>query len=137
MSSLQTDAGRWVRHGGNVIVLLDPSPRSTREASSAAETAAWAHETYSYGTTHWIQSSLNRIMGRTLAVDGAIGPQTRAAIMDFQRSEGLAVDGIVGPNTTAALQAALARLPTRPSRRRGRRRDRPEGCPSGSREIRA
>jgi len=36
--------------------------------------------------------------------DGRMGPRTRAAIRDFQRSNGLTPDGIVGPKTAAALQ---------------------------------
>ena len=109
MRASHTDTGRWIRQGRNVIVLLDTSQRLPREPSFAAEMAAWEHETEVPGTTRWVQDSLNRIMGAGLAVDGIAGPQTRAAIMDFQRREGLAADGIVGPLTTAALQAALAK----------------------------
>jgi peptidoglycan hydrolase-like protein with peptidoglycan-binding domain len=54
----------------------------------------------------WIQLSLNRLMGAGLAVDGRIGPKTRAAIRLLQRSRGLAPDGIVGPKTEEALRAA-------------------------------
>lgn len=37
------------------------------------------------------------------AIDGLAGPQTRAAVLAFQRRKGLAVDGRVGPRTRAAL----------------------------------
>ena len=59
----------------------------------------------------WLQSSLNRVMGLRLAVDGIVGPVTRSAVRSFQQRKGLAVDGIVGPKTEAALVAAGAPRP--------------------------
>jgi len=59
----------------------------------------------------WVQSSLNRIMGVRLAVDGIIGSQTRSAIRSFQQQKGLTVDGIVGSQTERALIAAGASSP--------------------------
>lgn len=43
------------------------------------------------------------------AIDGAIGPQTRAAVEEFQRAEGLTADGSPGPLTQAALLDAVAK----------------------------
>jgi peptidoglycan hydrolase-like protein with peptidoglycan-binding domain len=37
------------------------------------------------------------------AIDGIAGPQTRRAVLVFQRRKGLAVDGRAGPRTRAAL----------------------------------
>jgi len=46
---------------------------------------------------------LLRARGKTVTVDGIFGPQTEAAVRDWQRQKGLAVDGIVGPDTWRAL----------------------------------
>jgi len=46
--------------------------------------------------------------GYPVAVDGAFGPLTKAAVERFQRDAGLAVDGIVGSRTRAALRRALS-----------------------------
>lgn len=59
----------------------------------------------------WVQSSLNKIMGLRLAVDGIIGTQTRSTIRSFQQRRGLTADGIVGPQTERALIAAGASPP--------------------------
>ena len=59
----------------------------------------------------WVQSSLNRLLGLRLAVDGIIGPATRSAVRTFQQRNRLTVDGIVGPITEAALIAAGASQP--------------------------
>lgn len=44
-------------------------------------------------------------------IDGAFGPGTEAALISFQRSEGLVPDGIGGPLTLAALGMAEAPAP--------------------------
>ena len=46
-------------------------------------------------------------------LDGRWGPQTKAAVIEFQRSHDLSPDGIVGPQTAAALKRGkLLRLQT-------------------------
>lgn len=40
-------------------------------------------------------------------IDGKIGPKTKKAIEDFQKSKGLKVDGKVGPKTWAELEKYL------------------------------
>lgn len=59
----------------------------------------------------WVQSSLNKILGLRLRVDGMAGQQTRSAIRSFQQMKGLKVDGIVGPQTEKALIIAGANPP--------------------------
>ncbi len=50
----------------------------------------------------WAQEHLISA-GYRLGVDGGFGPNTRRAVLGFQRSHGLSVDGIVGPATWSAL----------------------------------
>lgn len=51
----------------------------------------------------WLQAALNQIDQAGLAVDGAVGPKTKAAVRAYQGKRGLTVDGISGPQTEAAL----------------------------------
>ena len=69
-------------------------------------------------STVWLQKSLNTL-GAKIEVDGFPGPQTRAAIREFQKASGLEIDGLVGPKTLDALDDALKAgkvviLPTAP-----------------------
>jgi len=59
----------------------------------------------------WIQTSLNKVSKKNLAVDGKLGHLTVAEILAFQRSRGLNADGVVGPKTAQALVAAGAGPP--------------------------
>jgi outer membrane protein OmpA-like peptidoglycan-associated protein len=61
----------------------------------------------------WVQSSLNRIVGLRLVVDGIMAPVTRSAIRSFQQRQGLTTDGAVGPQTERALIQAGASPPPR------------------------
>ncbi|MBN1209210.1 MAG: peptidoglycan-binding protein [Myxococcaceae bacterium] len=45
-------------------------------------------------------------------VDGVFGPKTKAAVLAFQRSQGIAVDGVVGPQTWGRLKGAGGPAPT-------------------------
>lgn len=42
-------------------------------------------------------------LGYNLEIDGKYGPKTKAAVMDFQRRNGLKADGILGPATMAVM----------------------------------
>lgn len=58
------------------------------------------------------QAALNRVLVPSpgLIEDGNFGPKTKAALVRFQRAEGLTPDGVWGYRTEAALAAALDRL---------------------------
>jgi hypothetical protein len=58
-----------------------------------------------------LQRQLSILLSMSLVADGIFGAATRAAVIEFQRLEGLTPDGIVGPMTAAALEAALATEP--------------------------
>ncbi|WP_431969449.1 peptidoglycan-binding domain-containing protein [Nocardia sp. bgisy134] len=46
---------------------------------------------------------LLQLHGYGVAIDGAFGPDTQAAVLDIQAAYGLKVDGVVGPDTWAVL----------------------------------
>jgi N-acetylmuramoyl-L-alanine amidase len=50
-----------------------------------------------------LQSRLGRLGFHASRVDGIFGPETTAALVDFQRNAGCTADGICGPDTLAAL----------------------------------
>jgi g-D-glutamyl-meso-diaminopimelate peptidase len=54
-----------------------------------------------------IQSLLARIGYNTGAIDGVFGSQTRTAVIEFQRDNGLVPDGIVGPATWRPFESFL------------------------------
>jgi peptidoglycan hydrolase-like protein with peptidoglycan-binding domain len=46
------------------------------------------------------------------SADGVFGPKTKAAVLAFQRSQGIAADGIVGPQTWGRLKGTSGPAPT-------------------------
>ncbi len=89
--------------------------RNTRPplpATGVVDRATWAKlfvevkQTSRGEAVRAVQSQL-AARGVDVEVDGNFGPQTDAAVREFQgRVDGLAVDGVVGPQTWAALLAA-------------------------------
>ena len=54
----------------------------------------------------WVQDTLNRALGISLAVDGVMTRSVRNWIRAFQRRNRLPVSGYIGPDTEAALRHA-------------------------------
>lgn len=63
--------------------------------------SALAKSTFKKGDKDAIIAWIQRRLG--IPDDMDFGPQTKNAVIAFQRAHGLADDGIVGPNTWAAL----------------------------------
>jgi peptidoglycan hydrolase-like protein with peptidoglycan-binding domain len=55
----------------------------------------------------WLQQSLNDLLGTKLEVDGDIGEESRKAIRQFQKQEGLPEDGWAGAGTCARILQRL------------------------------
>jgi peptidoglycan hydrolase-like protein with peptidoglycan-binding domain len=58
-------------------------------------------------TTKEIQTALKNAGFDPGPFDGKMGPRTRQAIKDYQKSKGLVPDGVVGPKTWASLSKYL------------------------------
>jgi len=69
----------------------------------------------SYGSSgdsvRQLQKALNKV-GYKLDVDGGFGPKTKAAVVDYQKKNGLAVDGVVGSETWGSLMAVTTKPKT-------------------------
>lgn len=76
--------------------------------------AAAVVASYNRDKTIWLQQALNAILGTNLAVDGIYGPNTVAAVEQFQEKQvGLKPDGWAYRLTTPLIEAALAKLLTK------------------------
>jgi peptidoglycan hydrolase-like protein with peptidoglycan-binding domain len=64
------------------------------------------------GTTSVVVATLQYLLrhhGADVEADAEFGPQTEAAVRDFQRTRGLPVDGVVGRQTWLALFVTVKR----------------------------
>ena len=71
-----------------------------------------ANRNLSYGSTGSDVKALQKQLKslgyyKNGAIDGIFGPQTKAAVRQFQQKAKITVDGIVGPQTRSALQKAI------------------------------
>ena len=58
----------------------------------------------------WIQTSMNKLTGSGLVVDGRYGPATKTVVSEFQLKHGLVVDGWAGNSTSKVIESELAKV---------------------------
>lgn len=108
-----TDAAKWAWFcdlvkaeyaRGDLPAIWEPLSEATHCSLSAPAAPATASLSVAE-----IQAALNTLGAvPALAVDGADGPATQAAVHAFQDAHGLTADGVAGQRTIAAIQKAVA-----------------------------
>ena len=81
---------------------------STTTTAAVTTTTSSAESEATKKFDEQIQRELQEVGCYTGSVDGILGPKSDAAILEFQRAEGLEADGELGPETEAALKQAVA-----------------------------
>lgn len=89
---------------------------STSKPAAQTTTTTTTEKKYKFSTTNQnlkngssgndvkvLQRALNELMGAGLTVDGAFGPKTQAAVINFQKKYGLSQDGIAGVKTLSKI----------------------------------
>jgi peptidoglycan hydrolase-like protein with peptidoglycan-binding domain len=89
----------------NRIQVLEADVQATTSPSGETMSAPKSADaaTVETLTKKQIQEALKNAGYYDGATDGKIGPKTKAAIMDFQKDNGLKVDGVAGRNTKEKL----------------------------------
>jgi peptidoglycan hydrolase-like protein with peptidoglycan-binding domain len=85
-----------------------PSAAAPTASAASGAAAPARHAASSASRTERVmklQTALNA-NGATLTADGKMGPKTKSALMDFQKSKGLKATGKVDKDTIAALKLA-------------------------------
>ena len=128
-----TDSNYKSISGAVVVYTVRRVSHSGGAAADSAAAAAAQPTVYSGSrgeSVKTLQAQLNAKGFNAGSVDGIFGKNTRAAVMAFQKANGLAADGIVGKltwaklyDTTAALPAASTATGTKPMVYRGSRGD--------------
>ena len=112
-----TEFGNWTKAGGQVMSGLvrrraaeaamfrgngaTPQPQPQPQPRPASGLPSWYTRMLQQGATGSDVRALQAEL--KVSADGIFGPNTKAAVVAFQRSKGLTADGIVGPRTAAAL----------------------------------
>ena len=91
-------------------IAVDRSVRGVRWAEMADRFVGRIRVTLDLRTTDGIQRALLSLGFGPGAIDGVVGPKTRAAVVSYQKTQALVVDGIVGPRTRGALRSSLAAI---------------------------
>ncbi len=128
-----TDSNYKSISGSVVVYTVRRVSHSGGAAADSAASAAAQPTVYSGSrgeSVKTLQEKLNAKGFNAGSVDGIFGKNTQAAVMAFQKANGLAADGIVGKltwaklyDTTAALPAASTATGTQPMVYRGSRGD--------------
>jgi len=97
----QVNLGRPVWNDPEVRV-AGRSPASGSSASGSSSGSGMSATSGGGGNVRELQRALNN-RGANIAVDGRMGPQTRNALMDFQRQNNIEASGRVDQRTASAL----------------------------------
>lgn len=100
---------RWLVGAVILATALNTTAHAGATPKAAVVTASVSKPgmTVPRDVTRVVQTRLANF-GYSVVVDGIYGPQTTAAVMRWQRSNGLLADGIAGPITIASLDNAAA-----------------------------
>ena len=85
--------------GGTTTITPPPQTHNTRVDNPHPIPTRNLQRGSTGNDVRWLQTELNRVSNAGLAVDGILGERTHAAILNFQRQQGIGADGIVGPVT--------------------------------------
>jgi len=110
----QAQFAAWNKAGGTVVAGLvrrraeeaalfggGSTPQPSPAPSPSPSGTAWCTRLLQVGCSGADVKHLQSLL--KVPADGVFGPQTKAAVQAFQRTNGLTADGVVGPRTLAAL----------------------------------
>lgn len=89
--------------GDDTMAALDSASENSANSSTYVLTGTPLLQSGSRGALVRSLQELLNAKGAQLDVDGIFGPLTRAAVIRYQRANGLGVDGLVGPETATHL----------------------------------